>query len=62
VGQPVLEEQLVERVAEGEAGPLPPVRGGEEETALARRYGATAAVVKGSPAKLKEIVEKLLGE
>ena len=33
----------------------------EEETALARRYGATAAVVKGSVAKLKEIVEKLLG-
>ena len=34
----------------------------EEETALARRYGATAAIVKGSPAKLKETVEKLLDE
>ena len=34
----------------------------EEETALARRYGATAAIVKGSGAKLKEVVEKLLGD
>ena len=34
----------------------------EEETALARRYGATAAMVKGSTAKLKELVEKLLGD
>ncbi len=34
----------------------------EEETALARRYGATAAVVKGSAGKLKEAAEKLLAE
>ena len=32
----------------------------EEEAALAKRYGATAAVVKGSASKLKEAVEKLL--
>ena len=33
----------------------------EEEAALARRYGATAAVLKGSSTKLKEAVERLLG-
>lgn len=32
----------------------------EEEAALARRYGATAAVIKGSAPKLKEAVERLL--
>ena len=32
----------------------------EEEAALARRYGASAAVIKGSAAKLKEAVERLL--
>ena len=32
----------------------------EEEAALARRYGATAAVLKGSAAKLKEAIERLL--
>lgn len=34
----------------------------EEETALARRYGATAAIVKGGGTKLKEAVERLLAE
>lgn len=32
----------------------------EEEAALARRYGATAAVIKGTASKLRETVEKLL--
>lgn len=32
----------------------------EEEAALARRYGATAAVIKGSAGKLREAVERLL--
>jgi len=32
----------------------------EEEAALARRYGATAAVIKGSAGKLKEAIERLL--
>ncbi len=32
----------------------------EEEAALARRYGATAAVIKGTAGKLKEAVERLL--
>jgi CheY-like chemotaxis protein len=33
----------------------------EEEAALARRYGATAAILKGNAAKLRESVESLLG-
>ena len=32
----------------------------EEEAALAKRYGATAGIVKGSAGKLKEAVERLL--
>ncbi len=32
----------------------------EEEAALARRYGATAAVIKGTAGKLKETVERLI--
>jgi excisionase family DNA binding protein len=32
----------------------------EEEAALARRYGATAAVIKGAASKLRETVERLL--
>jgi excisionase family DNA binding protein len=32
----------------------------EEEAALARRYGASAAVIKGPASKLKETVERLL--
>jgi excisionase family DNA binding protein len=33
----------------------------DEEASLARRYGATAALIKGSATKLREAVEKLLG-
>jgi excisionase family DNA binding protein len=34
----------------------------EEEMALAKRYGATSAIVKGGAIKLKDAVEKLLAE